>query len=131
MALPYEVTPAIYELDMRNKAAEAVISSFALEHSVVDIASGLVGGLVPGGSIAALVAQLAYQATRVYPAMIRKLAVIYGAEPDDFTARVVRGAAFARHHFRSVKRPRDEIRSMLIDDLGVPADIVDEVYDEF
>jgi uncharacterized protein (DUF697 family) len=263
VAIPYEVTPAIYELELRNKAAEAVITTFATEHALVDIAGGLIGGLVPGGSIAALIAQLTYSAVRIYPQMIKKLAVIYGAEPDDFTSRVVRnalivesgidslvaavgpevmgqlavdltsefgsefmqeivgeiigestiaagasfipiagaifGAAldaivgatltwrvgavvsayfqhggyigsrkktyeaikphvarsaktsrpgtldslrkkvspirekqlkFARHHFKSLKRPKKEIRAMLVDELGVPADVVDEAYKE-
>jgi hypothetical protein len=80
-----DVTPAIFELNMRNKAAEAVIQAFAAEHALVDVASGLVLGLVPGGSVAAIAGQMAYSAVRIYPAMIKKLAVIYGAEPDDFT----------------------------------------------
>lgn len=92
MSIPYELTPAIYELDLRNRAAEAVITNFAVEHALVDIGSGFVGGLVPGGSLVALAGQLAYQASRVYPEMTKRLAVIYGAERDDFTSRVTRNA---------------------------------------
>jgi uncharacterized protein (DUF697 family) len=86
-----DVTPAIFELALRNKAAEAVIRAFAAEHALVDVASGLVLGLVPGGSMAAIAGQLAYSAVRVYPAMVKKLVVIYGASPDDFTRTVVAG----------------------------------------
>jgi uncharacterized protein (DUF697 family) len=82
------VTPAIFELTLRNQAAEEVIRSFAAEHALMDVASGLLLGLVPGGNVAAIAGQLAYSAVRIYPAMIRKLAVIYGAEPDDFTRSV-------------------------------------------
>lgn len=92
MSVPFELTPAIYNLDLRNRAAEMIITRFAIEHAAVDIGSGFVGGLIPGGSLVALAGQLAYQAARVYPEMTRKLAVVYGAEPDDFTRNVVRNA---------------------------------------
>lgn len=83
-----DVTPAIFELELRNRAAEAVIKTFATEHALVDVGSGLLFGLVPGGGVAAILGQMAYSAVRIYPAMIKKLAVIYGAEPDDFTRTV-------------------------------------------
>lgn len=83
------VTPAISELELRNKAAEVVIASeFLMEHALVDVSSGLLPGLAPGGSVPAIPEQMAYSAARIYPAMIKKLAVIYGAEPGDFTRTV-------------------------------------------
>jgi uncharacterized protein (DUF697 family) len=83
-----DVTPAIFELGLRNKAAEEVIKTFAMEHALVDVGSGLLLGLIPGGSVAAILGQMTYSAVRIYPAMIKKLAVIYGAEPDAFTRTV-------------------------------------------
>jgi uncharacterized protein (DUF697 family) len=85
-------TPAIFELKLRNQAAEAVIKTFAVEHATVDFVTGTAAGLspVPGTNLVAVAAQLGYSAARIFPAMIKKLAVIYGSEPDEFTRRVVR-----------------------------------------
>ena len=92
MSVQYEMTPVIYHLEARNKAAEAVITAFATEHALIDAFSGLAAGLIPGGSLVALAGQLAYSAARVYPAMIKKLTVIYASDEDEFTRMVMRNA---------------------------------------
>jgi uncharacterized protein (DUF697 family) len=74
-ALPY--------LDARNRAAETIISETARNHALLDAAVDAAAGLspIPFTSGVALGGQLLTQVKHIYPQMIKKLAVIYGAEP--------------------------------------------------
>jgi hypothetical protein len=90
MTTDVSLVPTIYELDLRNAAAEAVIKAVAARHAAIDAATGMLGCLipVPGVAAATVVGQLAYQTRFVYPDLVRRLAVVYGTAPDSFTRKV-------------------------------------------
>lgn len=90
MTTDVSLVPTIYELDLRNAAAEAVIKALAARHAAIDAATGMLGCLipVPGVAAATVVGQLAYQTRFVYPDLVRRLAVVYGTAPDAFTRKV-------------------------------------------
>jgi len=90
MTTDLTLVPTIYELDLRNAAAEAVVKAVAARHAAIDAATGMLGCLipVPGVAAAAVVGQLAYQTRYVYPELVRRLAVVYGTAPDAFTRKV-------------------------------------------
>lgn len=61
------LTPAIYQLDLRNRAAEKVIASVALKHAVFDAVVGtasarsqIAGDLVAEGGVGAVVAAIPF-----------------------------------------------------------------------
>jgi len=83
-------SPAVEHLDQRNAMAEKVIERFARHHAAVDVTSGVVLGLLPFGNLAALVAQLVYSGTVIYPAMAECLAAVYQVNLDETESQLVR-----------------------------------------
>jgi len=84
---------SIFNLSERNRQAEQVIRDYARGHAAADIGIGILGTIVPGATIPALIASIAAQAPAVYQPMTRKLSAIYSAAPDQVTNRVVVEAA--------------------------------------
>jgi uncharacterized protein (DUF697 family) len=79
----------IFGLQIRNREAEKVIGSYAKNHRWLDVGVGLAGFLVPGGSIAAMIACMAAQGPVFYKPMAIKLAKIYLSPVDHHTKRIV------------------------------------------
>ncbi len=80
---------ALFNLSERNRQAEQVIRDYARGHAAADIGIGILGTIVPGATIPALIASIAGQAPLVYQPMSKRLAAIYSASPDQVTNRVV------------------------------------------
>lgn len=86
------VPNSLFALEERNKLATAVIKKYARRHAWTDVIMGLLSSVVPGGGILASAASIAIQAQAFYKPMVRELAEIYSASPDDVTNGVI-GAA--------------------------------------
>src|SRR6185437_11300937 len=69
-----------------------VIKNYARWHAWTDVIMGLIGGIVPGGGIVATIVGVVIQPKAFYQPMVRKLAEIYSASPDEVTHGIV-GAA--------------------------------------
>lgn len=92
------VPNAVLNLTTRNREAETIISRFANRHAWMDAGIGLVGGIVPGGGIASMVASILAQAPLVYQPMVKQLATVYSADPDevrDIVGKAVMQGTFA------------------------------------
>lgn len=85
MDQPIAMPTALINVEARNHEAEAVITSYAHQHMATDVAIGILGTFVPFGGLAGIVASISVQAPLFYHPMIKKLAVIYTAEPDEIT----------------------------------------------
>lgn len=83
---------SLFALEDRNKLAGKVIRDYARWHAWTDVIMGLAAGVVPGGGIVATIAGVLIQPKAFYQPMVRKLAEIYSASPDDVTNGIV-GAA--------------------------------------
>jgi hypothetical protein len=66
-----------------------VIGDYARGHAIADVGIGILGSIIPGAGLAALIASIAAQAPLVYQPMARKLAEVYSAAPDAVTNRLV------------------------------------------
>lgn len=84
---------SIFNLSERNRQAEQVIRDYARGHATADIGIGILGTIIPGATIPALVASIAAQAPLVYQPMTKQLSTIYSAAPDKVTTRIVVEAA--------------------------------------
>lgn len=80
---------SLFNLSERNRQAEQVIRDYARGHAAADIGIGLIGTIIPGATIPALIASIAGQAPLVYQPMSKQLASIYSATPDQVTNRIV------------------------------------------
>ena len=79
----------IFNLSERNRQAEQVIRDYARGHAAADVGIGIIGTIIPGATIPALIASIAGQAPLVYQPMSKRLAAIYAATPDQVTNRIV------------------------------------------
>ncbi|MBV9691055.1 MAG: hypothetical protein JO202_15260 [Ktedonobacteraceae bacterium] len=86
------IPTAFFHSDARNRLANQVINNYAAGHALMDVVIGAAGLLVPGGGVAAMLASLAAQAPVIYSPMVRSLARIYSATPDQFTRGIVTAA---------------------------------------
>lgn len=86
-------------LEDRNRLAERVIREYAAMHAGTDVAIGLLGFAIPGGSVLGLAASVLVQAPAFYQPMARRLARIYTAEADSETDSMVRDTAVAGAKF--------------------------------
>ena len=80
---------ALFNLSERNRQAEQVIRDYARGHAAADVGIGILGTIIPGATIPALIASIAGQAPLVYQPMSKRLAAIYSATPDQITNRIV------------------------------------------
>jgi hypothetical protein len=80
---------SLFNLSERNRQAEQVIRDYARGHAAADVGIGILGTLIPGATIPALIASIAGQAPLVYQPMSKRLASIYSATPDQVTNRIV------------------------------------------
>jgi uncharacterized protein (DUF697 family) len=91
-ALAYPIgrpIPSLFGLEARNAQAEKVITDYACGHAAADVAAGIAGLLVPGGSIIALIGSIAAQAPLVYVPMTEKLAQIYSTRTDSVSNNII------------------------------------------
>ncbi len=79
----------LFALDERNKRATEVIKTVARRHARTDVIMGILAGAVPGGGIMATVGGIAIQSLVFYKPMVRELAAIYSASPDEVTNQIV------------------------------------------
>ena len=86
------IPTAFFHSNARNRLAYRVINNYAAGHAVMDVVIGAAGFLVPGGGVAAMLASLAAQAPVIYSPMVKSLARIYSATPDQFTRGLVTSA---------------------------------------
>jgi len=86
------IPTAFFHSNARNRLANQVINNYAAGHAAIDVIIGAAGLLVPGGGVAAMLASLAAQAPIIYSPMVKSLARIYSAEPDQFTRGLVTAA---------------------------------------
>lgn len=80
---------SLFNLSERNRQAEQVIRDYARGHAAADVGIGIIGTIIPGAGLAALIASIVGQAPLVYQPMARKLAAIYSASPDKMTDRII------------------------------------------
>jgi hypothetical protein len=69
--------PAIYGLSARHELATRTIEGYAARQPKGDLATGIVGKMLPGGGMVRAIATLALQVADLYQPLARDLAVIY------------------------------------------------------
>ena len=80
----------VYNLQDRNQQAQKIIQKWAERHRLADVGIGLSGLLpIPGAATAALIGAIAIQGPLIYAPMSKELAVLYKAEVDDHTKRLI------------------------------------------
>jgi uncharacterized protein (DUF697 family) len=84
---PFDVT--IFGLEDRNSTAERVIAEYAQNHRWLDVSVGLVGTVIPGGAIPAMIACIAVQGPLFYKPLAKELSKIYLLPEDQHTRRMV------------------------------------------
>jgi len=67
----------VFGLGLRNREAEKVIGNYAGNHRWLDVGVGIVGSIIPGASIPAMIACIAAQGPAFYKPMMKQLAAIY------------------------------------------------------
>lgn len=93
------IPTAFFHSDARNRLANQVINNYATGHATMDVIIGAAGLLVPGGGVAAMLVSLAAQAPVIYNPMVKSLARIYSATPDQFTTGLVTSTTIAGSAF--------------------------------
>ena len=93
LALPSGSNLCVLNLSERNRLAHKVITDYANGHAAGDVAVGVVGTIIPGMALPAMITVIALQAPLVYKPMAQKLAAIYTAQPDEITAGFVNESA--------------------------------------
>lgn len=72
----------VFDLEKRNRIAEAIVQKYVRLHGATDVGVGLIG-LIPGAGVPALMAAIAIQGPLIYQPLARKLARVYLAAPEN------------------------------------------------
>jgi hypothetical protein len=85
---------ALFNLKERNRIAQGIIRDYAVGHAKADVGIGILGTVIPGAGMAALLASIAVQGPLVYQPMAKRLAAVYSVSPDEVTEQLVSNAVF-------------------------------------
>ena len=81
----------VFDLEARNRKANAIITSYAMKHAATDVGIGVAGFVpIPGAATVALLSAIALQAPLIYTPMTQELAVVYNTSPDSHTKDIIR-----------------------------------------
>lgn len=76
----------IFNLEERNKLATETINRYVELHTGMDIGIGILGTIIPGAAVLALIGAIGAQGPVIYQPLARKLAKIYLASPDQLVS---------------------------------------------